>query len=335
MARPERKLKYFSWLILGSLSVFFAEVVSGSDMFPYFTPWGVLMVMPLYTLHILVLSYIVFNYGRPRFYTLFLAGTIFGMYEAYITKVLWDPTWGDALVKVGGVALVESIVLVLWWHPVMAFVVPLFVFEHLLLNSRETSMGLPHRLKNLHDSPRTLPGFALLCGLIQGGNSPSPAHSLLSGISTTAFLILLIYIWRRRTEGAGYAFRDLLPTSREFKVLLTLLIIFYIVTGANLRPEALPGPGPQLVIWLVYGALFILLRQSLRRSRKVTLEKSPRPEASLKKYIYLAFAFTFASVVSTALGIGAPVMVLNWFGGGLFGIWLLLQSIRDLKNIKS
>lgn len=60
-------------------------------MFPYFEALGILAIMPLYTLHILVLSYVVFNIGRPRFYTLLSAGIIFGMYEAYITKVLWSP----------------------------------------------------------------------------------------------------------------------------------------------------------------------------------------------------------------------------------------------------
>jgi hypothetical protein len=27
---------------------------------------------------------------------LFLAGALLGMCEAYVTKVLWKPTWGDA-----------------------------------------------------------------------------------------------------------------------------------------------------------------------------------------------------------------------------------------------
>ncbi|NOZ76264.1 MAG: hypothetical protein GXO65_00995 [Euryarchaeota archaeon] len=332
MHEPPKGTRYLAWLILGSLSVFFAEVVSGSDMFPYFTPWGILVVIPLYTLHILVLSCIVFRYGRPRFYTLFLAGTIFGMYEAYITKVLWDPTWGDALVKVGGVALVESVVLVLWWHPVMAFVIPLFAGEHLLSNSRETAAGLPGWLKVLYDSPRSLPAFALMCGLIQSGNSPSPVHSLLSGISTTAFLILLIYIWRQRTGEAGYAFVDLLPTRRELMPLSALLVSFYIVTGAALRPEALPGPGPQLAIWMVYGILFALLYRSLRRSRGASLEAVAGGTAPpLRECVKLALVFTAASAASSAFGLGGPVMALNWFGGALVGIWLLVRSVADLK----
>ncbi|MGA2821829.1 MAG: hypothetical protein ABSF61_14420 [Anaerolineales bacterium] len=43
------------WLILSALSVLFAEVTSFSSRFGFFTPWGLLVVLPLYGLHVLVL----------------------------------------------------------------------------------------------------------------------------------------------------------------------------------------------------------------------------------------------------------------------------------------
>ena len=52
-SQPPKWLKLLFWLILGALSTFFAEVVAGSDPFPYFHPWGILLVCPLYTLRIL------------------------------------------------------------------------------------------------------------------------------------------------------------------------------------------------------------------------------------------------------------------------------------------
>ena len=83
------KAKYLFWLIMGALSTVLAEVVAGSSPFPFFDAWGILVVFPLYTLHILVLSYIVFRKCVPTLKNLFLAGALFGLYEAYITKVLW------------------------------------------------------------------------------------------------------------------------------------------------------------------------------------------------------------------------------------------------------
>ncbi|MFB0504573.1 MAG: hypothetical protein ACETWE_12125, partial [Candidatus Bathyarchaeia archaeon] len=62
MGKPPR---LFFWIILGTLSTFFAEVLSGSDLFPFFHWWGLLVTTPLYTLHILVLSYVVFRFSKP------------------------------------------------------------------------------------------------------------------------------------------------------------------------------------------------------------------------------------------------------------------------------
>ncbi|MFO7944382.1 MAG: hypothetical protein R6U51_08825 [Anaerolineales bacterium] len=72
-------------------------------MFPYFHAWGLLVVVPLYGLHILVLAHLVYRSPQPHFPSLIFAGMLFGLYEAYLTKVLWDPPWGEALI-IGGVA---------------------------------------------------------------------------------------------------------------------------------------------------------------------------------------------------------------------------------------
>ncbi|MBW6519115.1 MAG: hypothetical protein K0A89_11525 [ANME-2 cluster archaeon] len=334
--QPTRKTKIFSWLILGSFSVFFAEVVSGSDMFPYFNPWGIIAIMPLYTLHILVLGYVVFTIGKPRFYTLFLAGTIFGMYEAYITKVLWSPSWKDPLFLFGGVAVVESIVLVLFWHPFWAFIIPLFAGENLLSNSNEIVNGLPDKAKKLLNSRRSyllVPLFAFMAGMLQSGNSPDPGLSLLSGASTLGFLIVLIIVWRKVTKGEEYSLRQLLPSHKEFKVILSLLFLLYVTMGLVIQLEILPGLLPQLTIWMIYAALFLLLYLHIKKSGK-----SPLPETiqlnrpvTLTKLVILSLIFTFASVFFTAAGVGLVIMVLMWFGGGAFGIFLMVRTIRDLS----
>ena len=46
-----KKHHWLYWLILAALSTFCAEVFSGSDMFPFFSAWGLLVVVPLYGLH--------------------------------------------------------------------------------------------------------------------------------------------------------------------------------------------------------------------------------------------------------------------------------------------
>ena len=53
------RTKLFFWLILGTLSVFFAEVAGGSAPFPFYDAWGLYAVLPLYTLHIVFLAFAV------------------------------------------------------------------------------------------------------------------------------------------------------------------------------------------------------------------------------------------------------------------------------------
>jgi len=92
---PFRQRALF-WVLWGAISVILTEVVSFSSPFPFFTLWGVLVVFPLYTLHVLVLSWLIFRPKRLNLNILLLAGALLGMCEAYVTKVLWKPTWGDA-----------------------------------------------------------------------------------------------------------------------------------------------------------------------------------------------------------------------------------------------
>jgi hypothetical protein len=66
--------------------VFFAEVAGGSAPFPFFDGWGLYAVLPLYTLHIVFLSFAVLRPGRRVPITaLFCAGAVFGLFEAYIS----------------------------------------------------------------------------------------------------------------------------------------------------------------------------------------------------------------------------------------------------------
>ena len=336
-AHPPRTHRLFFWLILGSLSVFFAEVVSGSDMFPYFHAWGLLAIMPLYTLHILVLSYVVFNYGKPNLYILFIAGAIFGMYEAYITKVLWNPPWGTPLLHMGGVAWIELVVLVLWWHPFMAFIIPLFLAENLLTRSKETMGALPEKLYRILSGKRGLLVlflFAIIAGGFQSANSPSPFLSLASGLSTFAFLMMMIYVWKHKMKGENYSMRELLPRKGEFKTLLILLFVLYAIMGILLRPESVPGIASHMIIWMMYGGLFLLLHLHFKssRSEQVRIHNELPISVSWKTVTFAWLTFILTSAALSLAGVGIMILLGGWIAGGGFGLYLLFLTIRDLNK---
>jgi hypothetical protein len=331
---PSIRVRVFFWFILGSLSVLFAEVVSGSQIYAFFTPVNWIMVFPLYTLHTLALWTLVFRYGRGRFYALFPAGAIFGLYEAYITKVIWSPPWNEDPIMFGGIAVVETLLLVLFWHSFMSFIVPLFIAETGLTTTREIYGGLPPRVRAFIGSSRAPQvAYALLFvgGVFQSVGVPTPLDSLASGLLSSAFVSVLIVAWKRREETA-YGFRELLPGSKGFKIILILLALDYLALGVLLRPEMLPGLTAQVTVLIMYAFFGLLLRRGMRLSRfwdegphsSFSFDISPRRIASA------AALFTAGSLVGSLMGAGVVVALIVWVGGIIVGLASLVYTVRSL-----
>ena len=337
MKGPGLKLRVFFWIILGTLTTFFAEVFAGSQLFPFFTAWGLGVVYPLYAVHLIVLGSFVFLKGRPRLYALFPAGAIFGLYEAYITKVVWDPFWGIPMFSVGGIAVVETMVLVLFWHAFMAFIVPLLVAETLLTNSSEIRDGIPGWIKKVFGGrKRTLRLLVLifiLFGSFQSINTPSPAISILSGLSSGLVPVILMYLWGR-TSGPKYTMRELLPGKRAFSVFFAMVMVIYLVLGVLLRPETIPGLGPQAIVWVMYMFFFALLGLTLKWSRKVKMPavKGPPLKFSLRTF-FLICAVVFALSSFLTKLIFPPFALLSvlvlWLGGIALGLVLLVLGLKN------
>jgi hypothetical protein len=326
-------MRLFFWLILGSLSVFFAEVMSGSDIYPFYKLVSWLMVFPLYTLHTLVLWSVVFRRGRSWLYALFPAGAIFGLYEAYITKVIWSPSWDSAPIYLGGVAVVETLLLVLFWHAFMAFIIPLFLAETALTSSREVFSLLPGWAKRALTSgkaPVLAATLVFAAGVFQSIGTPTPLDSLASGLLNSGFLILLVLAWRR-AGGHGYSLRELLPSPRGFKAMLALLGLVYLALGLLLRPEELPELGAQATVWAMYALFGLLIRRGIRLSRSVEQGGSNYDlEASPGRMVSLAALFTAGSVLGSLTGLGFAFAMAVWIVGIAFGLFVFGQTVRHL-----
>lgn len=330
MANAPRAHRWLFWLLLAVYSTFFAEVFAGSDMFPFFSVWGVLVVVPLYGLHTLILLTIIYRYGRPTLSTLVFAGGLFGLYEAYITKMLWRPTW-EAWVTVADVAVVEVVVL-LWWHTWLSFITPLALAEGLGTRSQDVLAGLPPRLQRLYGSPHGWLGIALFGAAFQSINSPDPLRSLLSGFLTVAVLVAVTWLWRRVTGERRYRLVELLPQAGEFRVLLGWLLAIYLLHIVMVRPESIPPVWPgQVVIWGLYAGLIALLVRALSRSRAIRLTAEgfppfPTPRALLAAGLAFVVALPLLKVVLGA--VPWLVLVLGWGGGAIFEVWVFARAVR-------
>jgi hypothetical protein len=328
-----KKIRYSFWLVLGVLSTVIPEVIAGSDIYPFFKITDYLIVIPLYTLHSLVLWYVVWNWGKPRLYNLFPAGAIFGLYEAYMTKVIWNPNWSDAPLKIGGIAIVETMVLVLFWHSFLAFIVPLFVAES-LTSSNEILQGLPQWFSDWLEKFRNGRKYLILpfiAGSFQAINTPTVADSLFSGLSTTIITMAIIVAWRR-TSKTGYTFRSMLPTKKEFNALLTMLLVFYVLMGVFWTPELLPGIGPQVTVWVLYLFFGGLLYSGIKKSREETTVNPVEINLTDRKMVIFGAVFTLGSFLGKATGFSLFIIYFVWFGGIIFGLIVLQKTIQDLTN---
>lgn len=308
MHPPSKSRKFAFWLLVGMFSVVFVEVPAGSTMFPFWTIWGVLVVLPLYLLHSVFLAAVVFRFGRPNFWTLYSAGTLFGMYEAYITKVLWIsfmPT--GPFLKVGGIALFETILLVLYLHPLLAFVVPVLFTELLCCNSTEIADGLPVRVReSIRKHPKIWIGLLMaLLGFMQFVNSPSVVLSFVSGAGNSLLLGLAL-LWWRKSGGAAYSLRDLLPGPKGLRNFGIALLVWYVFWGIAIKHESIPSilPG-QLTIWLIYAGLVYVFFRCLRIGRVIgdpirQNQRAPKPVVrfSWGGFVQACALATFVTTVS-------------------------------------
>jgi len=103
---------------------------SGASLLWFIDPWSILITFPLYLSHVLFFLNLAIGLHRTSFESLYLWGILFGLYETWITKVIWSG-FGDELIlgQIFGTAIGEFIILCLFWHPIMSFIIPILVFE--------------------------------------------------------------------------------------------------------------------------------------------------------------------------------------------------------------
>lgn len=333
---PSFVTKLLFWIIMGALSVFFAEVVVASDPYPFFHAWGIVVVVPLYLLHILVLGRIAFKTPRLTFGLLFFLGIIFGLYEAYITKVLWDPPWGP-FYYLGGIAPVQTIVLTLWWHPWMAFIVPLLAGETFLTGSREVRgtffPWLQRQMAKPFHKNWLVILFLVAAGLLQSSNASSIQMSVLSFFSTGIVIAGLIMVWRSLTWGKTYSMRSLMPEGQQFWVMVVLLAGMYGFLGTTLRADSMAASIGQITIAVTYAILAILVVREIRISRP-----GVEPVAEAGSWSFVRAMSGLALVIAAAAGsqvflgpLRLWIIPIAWLVGGTFGIiilvWVVYRSV--------
>jgi hypothetical protein len=246
-------------LLIGLLVLISAEVFSGSSVGPgLWSPWTWVVTYWLYFAHFFFFTTLAVRTGRTSLSALYLWGVLFGLYESWITKVIWFGYGGDGKLALGrlGPYGYSEISMVFLFHPVMAFLLPLAAACLL----RPPLRALFPDLALLTQGGRWARGvrvYLILCfAAVLGMNSGGPVNLALN----VGFLLLLLaalWLLARRGLALGDGRSLVVFGNRGFAGLCAYLLLLYGLTYVYLRPGGLPSLQIQLLT-LVFYALAIL-----------------------------------------------------------------------------
>ncbi|MHC1576505.1 MAG: hypothetical protein ACXQTE_04055 [Methanosarcinaceae archaeon] len=309
-----------SILLIGTLSMLFAEVFSGASQTWFINGWGILVTFPLYLAHLLFFLAIALRTKRTSLSQLYLFGVLFALYEAWITKVLWSgymDSEGPSLGTFLGLGVAEFPILVLFWHPVMSFIVPIFVFE--ILTGKALVQHTPILKKSCRKTIVICMFLILVSSFIANGNG----FDLISANMAVGGSLLIIAGLHRLSKGVDMT--RLEPGRRGFTLLSGYLLLLYIVTFIFLLPERIPTT---LTPYLSIVASYVIVIALLVRSGEGTVQtvKLDTNTYSTRNVIMFIPVLIFAVIMACSVPeISMNVLMVTYFslmvlGMTLFGI---------------
>jgi hypothetical protein len=251
-------------LLIGMVVLISTEVFSGASVGPgLWSPWTWVVTYWLYFGHFFFLTTLAVRTGRTSLSALYLWGVLFGLYESWITKVIWHGYGGDGKLALGrlGPYGYSEISMVFLFHPVMAFLAPLAT-TCLLCPPLRTVFPDLARFTGRSCWAQTVRAYvAVCCAVVLGMNSGGPLNLAMN----IAFLLLiLLVVWRLAQRNLAGADGRLLVVSgqRGFAGLCLYLLLLYGLTYFYLRPGGLPSLPIQLLTVVFYAvAIFGLVLQ--------------------------------------------------------------------------
>jgi hypothetical protein len=289
-------------LVLSRLSMAFvafvcSEILSGSSPDWPRNPWTWLVTFPNCALHFFFLAGLAVRLRRFSLPALWGFGCLFGLYESWITKVVWHGFGpeGPAIGRVGEFAIYELVVLVLFWHPVVSFLLPLAI-----LSSPESSFAEARKLF-AGTRGRVLVAFLVLVSSVLLAHNGQPAPRVLLA---TAPAVLLLWAGHRALAKHDPERRGLVLGGAAFVLSGAGLIALYAVTYAKVHPEWLPTPATQAMT-----AVFYVVFAAFIAWKRAAPEPAPTPSQTPRRWLGAFLIVCVAAIALAVVSVPAPLLV--------------------------
>jgi len=344
------KNRFIVLLFIGILSMVFAEVYSGASPLWFINLWALFVTFPLYWSHFLFFFTLAVKTKRYDPWSLYLWGCLFGLYESWITKVIWTsfynqpPLFGRYL----GFAIGEMFLVTFFWHPIMSFIAPLMVFEIFSLSSTEHLENFEKQILSSHMvlMQRNKRNLAAAIFLTIFGASISTINFNFNFITVTVtvfgslLIILVFYKLSSSVAKNSFSIRSLVLGRLGFVIVTVYLIALYIFSYVFIFPENIPPLATQLITLMLYafiGLLLYVLGPSDReeRGRYEICQENKEVMFSTKDiwFLYglfslLALFFCFTPFLCIFIATCCLFMII---GSGI--ILISIATVKSLANI--
>jgi hypothetical protein len=308
----------FGWIVL-----ICAEAFSGASLGSgFWSAWTLIVTYWLYFGHFFLFTTLAILTGRTSLPSLYLWGVLFGLYESWITKVIWSGYGADgkfALGQIGPYGFSE-LSMVFIFHPVVSFLLPLAVACVLCPGLRRwfpdlgwlTGLGRWARVTRIY--------MIVSFGLVMGMNSGGTLNLALNVVFMLA--VLAILWWLACPALAVSDGRTIVAFGRwGFTGLCLYLALLYGLTYRNLRPEALPSVGVQGLTFVFYavaiGGLVLHRGQQPLSASAASFDTREQRTVALSLAMVIGMGF-LVSFVPKGPVLYVPVVVnfLLWSIGG-------------------
>jgi len=321
-------------LLVTAFSIAFAEVTIANEPFGLIGPWVFPLQAIVYGGQAILLASWVFR-ANPRFTmaALWGAGAILGLYEFFLTGVLWGVGNEEAVIGTGGVAWWAVLVLACFWHPILAFFVPLLIVEQLVVEQPRILGLVPAWIRR---TPAWLRWPLLVVAAVFPGAfvlERWPFWYVWIGVPGTAVALALL-VRHLRPHGKVTSLTEALPTPRALRWVGGVVVACFVVFGASVLGEnSIPSSGIVVAIAL-YGVAVCLLVANLRAAVDPETVRLRWTRASWRGLVvYCMVACVVAGIAGVAPDVGewlkVYAMILPvWVIGGLVGLVALLVAVR-------
>lgn len=336
------------FLLIGTLSMFMAEVFAGSSQIWFIDAWSLFITFPLYLGHLLFFLNLAMRTKRTSVPQLYLWGVLFGLYESWITKVLWfgyPGAEGAQFGLIAGIAIGEFITLVFFWHPIMAFLMPILVYQSLAL-SNQKDLKVNRIVFSSHisyfnsNNKKHLYSYIIIMCIGAGALSINAGYDLIVILLAILGSVGLIYSFFKlssRKSPGSFSIHSLRLGKKGFSIVISYLFLLYGITFFLLLPQRLPTElFPYLIIIVFYVFIVIMLKLTkvcdegdISALDRVNRECFYSKGFFFKCYcLFLSLAVIFCLIPEAGLLYTVFVMLGMAFLGAPFFIIMLIKALR-------